>query len=340
MEYIGYIIGAGLIVLVAVDGFMTILLLSGGGFLTKFWMSRVWAAALKVHQKWPIHGFLQVLGPLMTILTVILWYILILVGWSLIFISGSNSVMVNTDSLPTDMLQRFYFTGTTLSGVGYGDLVPTRPPWTILANVAAFTTTFIITTSLSYLLPVVSAALARKQLAERIHAIGKSAPEIIENSWTEENGEIMNDYWMEVMNSLGEHANKHLVYPVLHYYHSPEVKGASSLAILRMADAMFLIRQVDDARGSKLPPPAFHIILKSALEAFTSIKGRKMGGELGNFEEQSHKILNRGVLYELGFVPVGQDAFDDALEEYLPLRSELADSCVMDGWDPSREDRT
>lgn len=339
MEYLGYLIGGGLIVVVAVDAFMTILLLSGGGFLTKFWMSKVWGGALMIHRRRPIHGFLQVLGPLMTISTVILWYVLILLGWSLIFISGTNSVMVNTDSLPTDIMQRIYFTGTTLSGVGYGDLVPTEAPWTILANLSAFTTTFIITTSLSYLLPVVSAALERRQMAEEIHSIGKSAPEIIEHSWTRDNGELMNDYWMAVIATLGKHANKHLVYPVLHYFHSPEAHGASSLAILRMADAMFLIEQVEDARGSNLPPPVFHRILRAALEAFASIKGRKMNDDFELGVGKEHEILNRDVLTNLGFVPVGEDEFDRALEEYKPLRAKLANSCLMDGWDPSREDR-
>ena len=336
MELAGYILGTGLIVLAAADAFMTIMLLKGGGFLTNFWTGRVWALAQMVHRRIPIHGFLSWLGPLMTFLAVLVWYSLILGGWALIFISGSDSVMVNSGSLPTDAMQRFYFTGTTLSGVGYGDLVPTSPPWTILANVAAFTTTFSITTSLSYILPVISAALDRRNLAEKIHSIGVTAPEIVEHSWTSGNNALMDSYWMDVIDSLGKHSDKHLVYPILHFFHSPNERGASALAILRLADAVFLIGQAREVEGSECPPPTFFRATLSALERFAAIKGRKMHGKKDDPDDQSREVLSPDTLVSLGMIPKEKEKFDKQLEEYLPLRSKLVSSCWSDGWDPSR----
>lgn len=326
------LLGIALIIATAIDGFMTILSLRGGGYLTNRWTRGVWNAALWIHRRYPIHAVLGALGPLMAIVTVLVWYAMLLTGWSLIFISGNSSVIENQSGLPTDFLQRFYFVGTTLSGVGYGDLVPNDPPWTMLSNIAAFTTSFLVATSLSYVIPVIGAALQRRQLAENIHAVGEDPQTILENSWTKQNSEMMDSYWTDLLTSLNEHAHKHLVYPVLHYFHSPSPSGAVTVAILRLSDAIFLIEQ--SRSEDERPPPVFYVVAKRALHKYSEMKQRKSERDAGKHQDEKIDHLQPATLRKAGLEPVDDEQFQDSLKEYLELRKKLLVLCREDGWEP------
>lgn len=326
----GHVGGALLIVLAAGDAFMTIFSQRGGGRITSAWSGAVWRSMLALHRRFELHSLLSFTGPCILIGTVLVWYLFLLTGWSIIFIAGDAAVIESTSGKPTDPAQRFYFTGTTLSGVGYGDLVPSQAPWTIVANFAAFTTSFLIATSISYIIPVISAALQRRQLAEDIHVIGGDAGEIVRMSWTGGNSAVTQSYWTNLFSALNRHAHTHLVYPVLHYFHALDAEKATSLGILRLADAIFLIRQSREA--PEAPPSAFYRIADSALERYAGVKGRGAPDADPEEVEQDLGHLGPATLRECGLEAVDREAFDRALEDYLPLRAKLVRLCRDDGW--------
>src|SRR6056297_2332608 len=189
-----YIIGGFLLALAVVDAFLTILAMRGGGPLTNWWMRAVWRVALWVHRRrrGGGHNLLSLAGPLMTVAAIVFWYLLLFAGWSCVYLSHEASVIVATTEAPATLVERVSFVGATIMAVGYGDLVPSHFPWTILANASAFMTTFLITTSLSYLMPIISAAVERRQLALNIFSIGKTPQDIVRASWTSGNAEMLN----------------------------------------------------------------------------------------------------------------------------------------------------
>jgi len=320
----------GLILLgTCADAFYTMFSQRGAGWFTGLWTTGVWNLFLKIHKKRPIHRGLALVGPFLTVLTVVVWYALLLIGWTLTFLGGHGSVMVNSSGEGTDLLQRFYFVGTTLSGTGYGDLVPTRPPWTMLSNISAFTTSFLVASSISYIIPVISAALKRRQIGENIHSVGKDSEEILKLSWTDGGQVFSNSYWTELFRNLSHHSHLHLVYPVLHFYHAPDDRKASTLGILRLSDALFLIKQSSDTNAR--PPEIFFSIAHSAFQSFADVKGRHSS----NNQDEETKVPNHlspDTLHALGLKHVPLEKFTESLDEYRELRCKLVRLCKADGW--------
>ena len=157
-----FALGSLCLLALAVDAFLTIFSPIGGGPLTNFWMKGPWKLFLKIHKKKEIHNVLQMVGPLYLALIVMIWYFWMNFGWFLIFLSGKKPIVNSALGDVSGTLERLYYTGSTLSTLGLGDHIPAGFPWTILSNSASFGATFLITISLSYVLPVISAGITKK----------------------------------------------------------------------------------------------------------------------------------------------------------------------------------
>jgi hypothetical protein len=326
-----YIIGGLLLALAAADAFLTILAMRGGGPVTNWWMRAVWRLALWVHRRrrGGGHNLLSLTGPLMTVAAIVFWYLLLFAGWSCIYLAHEASVIVARTEAPATLVERVSFVGATIMAVGYGDLVPSHFPWTILANASAFMTTFLITTSLSYLMPIISAAVERRQLALNIFSIGKTPQEIVRASWTSGNAEMLNPYWMNLFNDINNHSQKHLVYPVLHYFHSKKIERSSSRALLNLSDALFLIRQAKD--HPEKPPEGFFSLARTSIRNYAELQHIKVAQTAGEQLALAGQLSRRSLI-ELGIEPVDEATFDAAMREYLPMRKQLVELCVEDGW--------
>lgn len=85
-----------------------------------------------------------------------------------------GSVIDSTTKAPANAIEILYFTSATISSLGYGEWVPSGPPWTFISTLATLAATIVVTVSLSYVLSVVSAAVERRGLAAGIFAMGKT----------------------------------------------------------------------------------------------------------------------------------------------------------------------
>lgn len=327
----GTLAGALLIVGAALDAFLTIISFKGGGPLTNWWVKRVWACFMAIHRRRRIHRTLSYLGPALVIGTILVWYVLFLAGWSLVFASNPDSVVVSNNQSATTIIQRIYFTSSTISGVGYGDLVPTELPWTQLANVAAFTSTLIMSLALSYVIPVITAALEQRQVAKGIYRMGDTPPELLRISWTRDNAGLMTDYWRSRLSELSSHANKHLIYPILHYFHPTERVLSTPNAILNLSDAIFLASVLE---GKDAPSPAFFKMAWGAIEEYIMLKKRHLVTVDSDEIEAAlpRHLSSPDALRELDFTPVSESEFEKKRARYLSIRHDLVALCRSDGW--------
>ncbi len=259
-----------------VEVFLTVLSLRGSGPITEFVTRRLWGCVLAIHKRWRCHRLLALVGPALIVIAVLVWYALIIAGWLCIFLSAPANVIDNTGGHIASVVEKFYFIGATISSVGYGDFVPDHFPWTLLANLSAFTATFFVTVALSYFMPVISAALDRRQIAASIFAMGKDPVELVANSWTKGNSGIANTQWGQLFVTIEGHALKNLVYPVLRFFHCETVEGSSARAILNLADAVFLVRQT--TASEERPPPAFFLMADSAIGHFAELRHSYIAG--------------------------------------------------------------
>lgn len=324
-----FIIGFLLFAIVCVDSFRTIMAIGRGGFLTRFWTSSLWHLLLRFSRRFDKHRVLSIAGPIFTILTILVWYVLLVVGFFLMFASQSEAVVHGLTYREASLIERLYFTTTTLSTIGYGDLVPSGFPWTIGAAIGTLSATLILTTSISYLMPVLSAAVQRRHVARVIKAAGHCPELIVKNSWCGSNVGKLDGYWTDVSSAISLHTQKHFAYPVLHYYHSAEISHSSAANILNLADAIFMVGSARD-REQVIPAGVVQVMLAGFREY------ARLTDWVRILDDRVQALVvplpAREELRELGLEPVDEESFEQRWQDYRPLREQLLRLCLEDGW--------
>ncbi|MBA2116808.1 ion channel [Bremerella alba] len=311
------------------DAFITVFSTHGAGPLTRWWTGGVWRLLLMIHHRRPIHRVLSMAGPVMLLAVVCVWYALLATGWVMFFCSGDALVVDNLTQEPANIEKIIYFVGTTLAGVGYGDLVPGRFPWTLWSNFAAFTSTVLLTTSLSYLLPIVAASLERMYLAQRIFGIGKTVPEFIVESWQGRSSGALDQYLLSLSAEVDRHAHKHLAYPILQYFHSADWKQSPGKAMLMFADAIFLISC--GAAESARPPRPFIKLVNASIDNYAQL-ATAQAMLPGHIDSVNTEALRLDTLRKMDIPVVDEAEFDLALRSYAKRRGKLVALCEQDGW--------
>lgn len=245
MEILLTVAGAALVLLTALDALTTTLVVGfGAGLVTRALLGAVWRIVLRVHRPDRESLALSTAGPALLITTVGLWVVGLWVGWTLIFLGGGPGVVVATATgRPAGVLDHFYFVGFTVVTLGVGDFTASSPGWRVLTAVASFSGLFLITLAITYLLSVVSAAVARRALALQIHALGNDAAAIVRNGWA---GTRLSPTFVQQIVALSgpltTTAEQHLAYPALHYFHSRQRSTSAPLAIAELHDALLMLR--------------------------------------------------------------------------------------------------
>lgn len=329
MQVLFVVVALSLLLLTLWDAFVTVFSGAGGGPLTDRWTRRFWDVLLLVHRRRPIHRVLTYAGPLMLVLVILLWYLLLSTGWLLLFASDATAVVVNSSREPASFLETLFFTGATVSSLGYGDLVPARFPWTLASTLAALSATVLLTTSLSYVLNVLSAAIDRKRIAEGIFAMGENAAAVIESFWGEKSRGALNNYVLQLSSDLDRLAHQHLSYPILQFFHSTSPSKATGRAVLLLSDVLFLLGQVltpDDR-----PPAGLLKVVHGSIENYAELAGPERL-DPDSITDTPPEHLHPQTLHRLGYRTVDDAAFRASLADYLPRRANLLVLCHSDGW--------
>ncbi len=318
------VLGVAVIALVLWDVLITVFSASGAGVLTRAWTQPVWAGLLTVHRRRPIHGLLALAGPAMVLVGILLWYGLLGVGTFLVFSADPASVVRSGDRSPVDSINDVYFVGTVLSGLGYGDLVPSGFPWTLWSSVSALLGTVVLTTSLSYILAVLNPAVQRKSLASGVRVLGSSASEIVETAQLHDPSASLQPFVTSLTTQLSDLTAKHLAFPVLRHFHSARVEASPTRSVLLLSDATFLMAQ----RVAPHHPPAGLLkIVRSTINEYAEIKSGDPSAVLDHDVQRRHLRVEAE---RLGIV-TGPD-YLAAETDYLDCRDRLLTLCDDDGW--------
>lgn len=315
-----------IIVVTAWDAFITIFSNRGAGPVTCLWMRGVWRMLLYVHGRIPIHKCLALAGPLMLVSGILLWYLGLAAGAYMAFAASTGSVIHSDSGAAASPGEVLEFTSSTISSVGYGDLVPDGPAWTVAAGALAVAATMLLTASLSYMISVLSSALGRKRLAEGVFGLGTTIAEQVEAVEFEEDRRSLKDYYASITTDINDYALKHLAYPVLQYFHSPRSDHSPALAILLVADVFFLLDNLPDGRRT---PRGLASLMRRAIDGY--IEQGHTGAVSPDAGQQSRSAL-KDMARQLGVMD--NAVFQGRLEEYLPRRAVLAAICREDGWAP------
>jgi hypothetical protein len=230
-------LGAAVVAVALYDVLKTTLSAQGGAPLTSALSAALWALL----GRGPAHSLpRRAAGGTILALVPVAWTLLLWTGWTLVFSSADGAVVDASSQAPADLPARVYFVGFTLFTLGNGDYVPAGPTWRVLTAVASFTGLFLVTLAITYLLPVVQAVAQKRSLAGRIHSLGSTGADIAAQARGP--GSSLERQLESVAADLTLHAERHLVYPVLHYFESDESRTAFAPRLAALSDGLLLLR--------------------------------------------------------------------------------------------------
>lgn len=234
--------GFALLSITFFDVILTTLTLKSGGFLTNRFSSWIWHWAIKLHQAKQNHRLLARVGLLLLVGMVLSWFLLTWVSWSLIFCSFDNAVLDSSGNQSASITSRIYFTAYTITTLGRGDYLPGGFIWHIFTGLAAANGFFLVTLSIAYLFPVVSAVTKQRALAAYISSLGGTADEILVRAWNGKDFGNLDQHLISLAPMITEFGEKQLSYPILYYFHTRETTRCLSLSIAALDEAMTLLR--------------------------------------------------------------------------------------------------
>jgi hypothetical protein len=235
------VLGVLLLAVVLYDALCTTLATTAaGGPLTARIAAGGWWLARRL-ARGPRSPLLEFIGPLILVATISLWLVLMWGGWTLIF-GHPDAVVSSSTGAPADGWSRLYFAAFTTFTLGIGDFVPNGAPWQVLTSIAVISGLALTTTAITYLVPVVTAVTERRTQASLIASLGGSPQDIVIAGWREGSLAYFQEQLPELAASIMLTAERHLTYPVLHYFHSPQRHKDFRLQLCNLDEAVTLLQ--------------------------------------------------------------------------------------------------
>ncbi len=334
MNFVLAVFGLFLIVFTIVDVLQTTLMSRGSGSFSDRLTSVLWRAVMARRQTArsdeddDVGGGAQALsqaGIVIMMAVIITWIVLVWLGWALFF-GGYEYAIVNAQTqAPAGFWERVYFAGYTLFTLGLGDFRPVGHFWQVLVSLAALNGLFVVTFSITYMVPVLQAATHRRSLAVYLSGLGRSPEEIILTAWDGRDCSALEAHLSGLALEVATLAQRHLTYPVLHYFHGTDRREAlaPSLAALDEALTVFECAFEEDcaALGARRP-------VRTAISEFLeNINDRFIDAHEDDPPRPSLDAFRRA-----GLPVCSDEAFAEALEPHKRRRRLLFSLVEREGW--------
>lgn len=233
--------GAAVVCFAIFDFYTTTMTLNGGGPLAKRFSHAIWAAALGVERRLGGGRLLTAAGPVILLMMILMWFGLCWFGWFLIFCGSLESVVDTITHEPASVLERLYYAGYTITTIGYGDFKASTSFSQLVSIVAGFNGLFLVTLAITYSIPALSAAADRRQLSLMINALGSSTEQIIDRGCGDGSFSVLSSQLEQFSNKISSVSQKHLAYPIVHYFHDPDPSNALPLNLARLHEAITIV---------------------------------------------------------------------------------------------------
>jgi hypothetical protein len=241
MNYFLFFIGIIILLITAADLINTSLSVRGAGFITKRLSKSIWSLLLSINKRMGRRKVLEIGGAVILVSILINWLLLIWLSASLLFISQPDSLMNVETNSPTTVVNKIFYTGYTLSTLGLGDMEPEGNFWDILTAILSFTGLILISIAITYLIPVVSAEIAKRKISVTINTIGGSVEEMLLNYWDGKDFKELERPFFPLIDSIISHAQNHKAYSVLHFFHSSDRREAFVLNITNLDELLTVL---------------------------------------------------------------------------------------------------
>lgn len=269
---------------------------------------------------------LSLAGPLILVLSLVMWIGLIWAGWTLIFAGGEMALLNTRNARPVTWSGRSYYVAYTMFTDGNGDYTPNGSIWEIASSLTTASGMLFVTLAVSYILSVLGAVSDKRSFASSVTGFGKRSEAIVQTGWNGEDLHQLDLPLNERATEISKLAEQHKSYPILHYYHSEKETDASTVAVAVFDDALALLRfgvpeehqpntaLIEDARSSTQD------YIQTLDEAFIDPA------------DESPPLPDLERLRDSGVPTESNEDFANAIEDYEERRRRLLAMVEADAW--------
>ena len=232
---LGVLAGLSVVLAIAVEMVATITMTGGGPVA----MAVTWCASRLVQRKEGLEQPLPQLGMVTILCTVAAWFLVLWLGWLIVFTSAPQAVLEGSSGNPAPFWSRVYFSGYTLSTLGIGDYQPGTQFYQVLTAFASLSSFFLITLIISFFVPMVQGEMQRRRLALYIHHLGDTPEKLLKRIWRKEDKTVPILSTLAPMLVTLEHTHRR--YPALHFSGAKEPAYALVLAVTMLDEVLTLL---------------------------------------------------------------------------------------------------
>jgi hypothetical protein len=290
MEVVFLVAGIIIILFVFLDILFTTFSMEGGGKLTDLIMKKIWQGFLFLGGQDGKNKVLKHVGLWMMVTLLLFWGLSLWLGVFLIFASNPLSVIVSGSGIPATLSEKLYYSGYVLTTMGLGDLEPSNGSWGIATSLFSFFGLVFITLMVSYILPVLSKIIEKKEFSLFVHHLGDSPEKLLLYFWNGKDFSRLQQISTELQQRILHISQSHQAYPIVHFFHS-NIKDQSLEASLCLVDESLtlLLNQIDKDQWDEKDVLPLRRALTNYLQTMENLFGYR--GEEGNIAPEPDFIL-------------------------------------------------
>lgn len=300
---------------------------SRAGYLTEGITKGMWRASLRLCGGDGSKKMLEYIG-IFTIGTIVfVWFLCIWVGSTLIILSDPASVIDASTYAKAGSIEKLYFIGYTLTTMGNGDFKASGYIWQLFSVFLSFSGFMLITTAVTYMLPVLSADILKKKISKKIFILGSTPQELLLNMYDKGNFNLLEKYLPDLTEIIITHSQQLLAYPVLYNFHSANVykSAAISIAVLDEALTILLLHIPEENRPGNL---AIMPLRKAIMDFLKTLNHNFTKGS-----DTAMVLPTLGMLQEAGIGLIKEEADRKKLYDQFARRRELISVLLQnEGW--------
>lgn len=319
-------LGSLLIIVVMIDLIWSILSTLGAGPIATSITSLIWIIARTFRQKTSFKA-LSKLTPLAMLGTIFMvWLAILWAGWLLIFIAHDGAIIVESTGARPSLFGHIYFVGTALSTLGSSQIIPKNPQWGLIMGLASFNGLIVLTLFITYLLPIVSAAVDRRQIALTIWGLGESSEDIVLNGWNQGSFQVLESQLYQLALQLLTHSERHVAYPVLQYFSAASPRADLSPRIASLDDAITILAHAVPAH-LRPAQTVLRTLRKAISEYLRRVEERHI-----KLTDEPPELPDFGAIRRAQIPLVSDDEIKTIFDERRDHRRLLCGFVEADGW--------
>lgn len=237
--------GTALVVLAIVEIVTTTISVSGvQGPLTSRLNAGVWRVLRAISDRDDLQPVLYASGPLMILLTFLMWVLLAVAGWGVLF-SAEGAVEARGEATLTPWDPFFYAAGQIL-GLGGPDIGTAQAGWKAVEQLLALNGVALLSLALAWIIPVVGAVVEKRRIATRMYLLGDTPTDVIERAEHHRDLGDLHLYLNAVADGLTDLSHRQFAFPVVQYFFTPDLRAAMQPRLAILTEATFVLAAVPD----------------------------------------------------------------------------------------------